>query len=60
MGDNPGRKEPATGEINYRKIFQWLHKRGFGGGGGMEHGNSRPGKAGEEAVIAAHREVDNS
>jgi len=26
---------------------------------GMEHGNSMPGKAGEEAVIAAYREVDN-
>jgi len=59
VGDNPGRKEPTTGEINYKNIFQWLHKRGFDGIVGMEHGNSMPGKAGEEAVIAAYREVDN-
>ncbi|MBK9170976.1 MAG: TIM barrel protein [Bryobacterales bacterium] len=59
VGDNPGRKEPTTGEINYRFIFQWLHKKGFQGVVGMEHGNSRPGKDGEMAVIAAYREVDN-
>ncbi len=59
VGDNPGRKEPTTGEINYKKIFQWLHERGFDGVVGMEHGNSKPGKEGEQAVIAAYREVDN-
>ena len=59
VGDNPGRKEPTTGEINYKKIFQWLYQRGFDGIVGMEHGNSKPGKEGEQAVIAAYREVDN-
>lgn len=59
VGDNPGRKEPTTGEINYKKIFQWLYRRGFDGVVGMEHGNSKPGKEGEQAVIAAYREVDN-
>jgi len=59
VGDNPGRKEPTTGEINYKKIFEWLHKRGFDGVIGMEHGNSRPGKEGEMAVIAAYRECDS-
>ncbi len=59
VGDNPGRKEPTTGEVNYKKIFEWLSKKGFDGVVGMEHGNSRPGKDGEAAVIAAYRECDN-
>ncbi|MBX5494422.1 MAG: TIM barrel protein [Bryobacteraceae bacterium] len=59
VGDNPGRKEPTTGEINYKNIFKWLYDRKFDGVIGMEHGNSRPGKEGEMAVIAAYRECDN-
>lgn len=58
IGDNPGRKEPTTGEINYKNIFSFLHKRGYRGVLGMEHGNSLPGKEGEEALINAYREVD--
>ena len=58
VGDNPGRKEPTTGEINYRNVFRHIHAKGFTGVLGMEHGNSKPGKEGEEAVIAAYREVD--
>ena len=58
IGDNPGRKEPTTGEIHYKNIFRWIHRKGFDGVLGMEHGNSQPGKAGEQAVIAAYREVD--
>ncbi len=26
-GDNPGRKEPGTGEINYSKVFAHIHER---------------------------------
>jgi len=59
VGDNPGRKEPTTGEINYRNIFKWLHGRGYKGVIGMEHGNSKPGKEGEQALIAAYRECDS-
>jgi hydroxypyruvate isomerase len=59
LGDNPGRKEPGTGEINYRNIFRHLHAKGFTGVLGMEHGNSLPGKDGELAVIRAYREADN-
>jgi len=59
VGDNPGRKEPTTGEINYRNIFKWLHDKGYDGVVGMEHGNSKPGKEGEMAVIAAYRDVDS-
>ena len=59
MGDNPGRKEPTTGEINYKNIFRHIHNKGFKGVLGMEHGNSRPGKEGEMAVIEAYRDCDD-
>jgi hydroxypyruvate isomerase len=59
IGDNPGRNEPTTGEINYRKIFQHLHQKGYQGVLGMEHGNSKRGKAGEQAVIEAYRWSDD-
>ena len=58
MGDNPGRKEPGTGEINYRNVFRHIHANGFGGVLGMEHGNSKPGKEGEAAVVTAYRAAD--
>ena len=58
MGDNPGRKEPTTGEINYLNVFKHIHEKGFEGVLGMEHGNSMPGKEGERAVIDAYRAVD--
>jgi len=59
IGDNPGRNEPTTGEINYKNIFKYIYSRGFKGVLGMEHGNSRPYKAGELAVIEAYKKVDN-
>lgn len=59
IGDNPGRKEPTTGEINYKNVFKHVHDKGYKGVLGMEHGNSKSGKAGELAVIAAYREVDS-
>ncbi|MEM9823029.1 MAG: TIM barrel protein [Bacteroidota bacterium] len=58
VGDNPGRKEPTTGEINYKNVFQYIHSRGFDGIVGMEHGNAQPGKEGERAVIDAYKTVD--
>jgi hydroxypyruvate isomerase len=59
IGDNPGRKEPGTGEMNYRNIFRHIYKKGFKGIMGMEHGNAYPGKEGEAALIAAYREADS-
>lgn len=59
IGDNPGRKEPTTGDINYKNIFKHIHKRGWKGILGMEHGNAGGGKEGERAVIDAYREVDS-
>jgi len=59
MGDNPGRNEPGTGEINYKNIFRHIQSKGYKGIMGMEHGNSQPGKEGELAVIEAYRLCDN-
>jgi hydroxypyruvate isomerase len=59
MGDNPGRKEPTTGEINYRNVFKHIHGKGYTGIMGMEHGNSKPGKEGEQALIDAYVECDS-
>ncbi|MDN5200422.1 TIM barrel protein [Fulvivirgaceae bacterium BMA10] len=58
VGDNPGRKEPTTGEINYNNVFKHIHKKGFNGIVGMEHGNSQSGKEGELAVIEAYKKSD--
>ena len=59
IGDNPGRNEPGTGEVNYKNIFKHLFNKGYKGMLGMEHGNSIPGKEGEAALIAAYREADS-
>ncbi|WP_209331034.1 hydroxypyruvate isomerase family protein [Lunatimonas salinarum] len=59
VGDNPGRKEPGTGEINYLNVFKHLHEKGFKGIVGMEHGNAYPGKEGETALIEAYRKADS-
>lgn len=58
IGDNPGRNEPTTGEMNYRNIFRHIHQKGYKGILGMEHGNSQKGKEGELALIKAYRESD--
>ncbi|MBX2819487.1 MAG: TIM barrel protein [Rhodothermaceae bacterium] len=60
IGDNPGRKEPTTGEINYKNVFKHIHEKGFTGILGMEHGNYYPGKEGEAKLINAYRSVDVS
>ncbi|MBY0436264.1 MAG: TIM barrel protein [Cyclobacteriaceae bacterium] len=59
IGDNPGRKEPTSGEINYKNIFKYIASRGYTGVMGMEHGNAKEGKEGEMALIKAYREVDS-
>jgi len=58
VGDNPGRKEPTTGEINYTNVFQHIKDKGYNGIVGMEHGNSQEGKEGELKVINAYKEVN--
>lgn len=59
IGDNPGRNEPTTGEVNYQNVFKHIHGKGFTGILGMEHGNSKPGKEGELALINAYRYSDS-
>lgn len=59
IGDNPGRKEPGTGEINYLNVFGHIHSKGYTGILGMEHGMVGSGKEGERALIEAYREVDS-
>ncbi|HTH57568.1 MAG TPA: TIM barrel protein [Cyclobacteriaceae bacterium] len=59
IGDNPGRNEPGTGEMNYRNIFKHIYNKGYKGILGMEHGNAIAGKEGEQALIKAYRDADN-
>ena len=58
VGDNPGRNEPTTGEINYLNVFRHLKKKGYRGIVGMEHGNAGEGREGERAVIDAYIACD--
>ena len=62
IGDVPGRKEPGTGEINYRNVLKYIHERARKEGRdfvfGMEHGNAHAGAEGERRLIQAYREVD--
>lgn len=60
FGDNPGRNEPGTGEINYATIVKWLRGKRYAGVIGMEHGNSIKGRPGEEALVAAYRRIDQA
>ena len=59
IGDNPGRKEPGTGEINYKNVFKHIYQKGYDGVLCAEHGRSKQGKEGEQAVIDAYRQVDS-
>ena len=59
IGDNPGRKEPGTGEMNYKNLFKHIRQKGYDGIFGMEHGNSIAGKEGEQALIDAYVAADS-
>lgn len=60
LGDNPGRKEPTSGEINYKNIFRHIYKKGYQGVLCMEHGKSKGNsKEAERAVIDAYRACDD-
>jgi hydroxypyruvate isomerase len=58
IGDTPGRKEPGTGEINYKNVLRFIHGKGYRGFLGLEHGHSLSGKEGVEKTVSAYREVD--
>lgn len=63
IGDVPGRKEPGTGEINYRNVFRHIHERMQKEGRdfvfGMEHGNAVAGLEGERLLIDAYVRADD-
>ena len=63
IGDEPGRKEPTTGEINYNFLFKHIHDKAKANNQefimGMEHGNMFPGKEGEQKLIKAYVQSDN-
>ncbi len=59
IGNNPGRNEPGTGEMDYHNIFKHIYGKGYRGILGMEHGTALPGKEGELALIKAYRDADN-
>jgi len=60
LGDNPGRNEPTTGEINFKNIFKHIYDKKYDGTLCMEHGVSNRGtKEGEARVIEAYRECDS-
>lgn len=58
VGDTPGRKEPGTGEINYKNVFQHIYDKGYRGFLGMEHGIKTAGSVGALAAYNSYREVD--
>jgi hydroxypyruvate isomerase len=58
IGDSPGRREPGTGEMNYRNIFKHIHGKGYTGVLCCEHGRSKPGLEGEKAFLEAYRDAD--
>lgn len=47
VGDNPCRKEPGTGEINFHYIFRLLFRKGYSGPIGMEQGIASNGPEGD-------------
>jgi hydroxypyruvate isomerase len=59
LGDNPGRNEPTTGEINFKNVFKYIHSRNYEGVLCMEHGILNKGKEGEVRLIQAYRECDS-
>ncbi len=59
VGDNPGRNEPGTGEINYKNVFKHIFDKGYDGVLCAEHGKSIKGKEGELALIDAYRAADS-
>ncbi len=63
IGDEPGRKEPTTGEINYKSLFKHIYEKSKANNQefilGMEHGNYSKGKEGEQKLIEAYQWSDN-
>ena len=63
VGDVPGRKEPGTGEINYKNIFKHIYYKQKAENKnlivGMEHFKSKEGIEGEKALLDAYQLCDD-
>ncbi|MFN7947550.1 MAG: TIM barrel protein [Blastocatellia bacterium] len=57
-GDVPGRKEPGTGEVNYRNVLKAIYDAGYTDILGMEHGTSLPGRDGVLKMFEAYKQAD--
>lgn len=58
IGDVPGRREPGTGEINWRNVFKAIYDKGYRGILGMEHGLSQPGLDGLLKCFDEYKKAD--
>ncbi len=59
FSDSPSRKEPFTGEIDYRWLMALLKRKKWDGIIGLEHGQSVKGKEGDLKVLEAYRKLDD-
>jgi hydroxypyruvate isomerase len=63
IGDEPGRNEPGTGEINYKNIFRHIAEKSRATNRkfilGMEHHNSQTGVEGELALLNTYKWCDD-
>ncbi|MDA2925302.1 TIM barrel protein, partial [Acidobacteria bacterium AH-259-L09] len=59
VGDVPGRKEPGTGEVNWKNVFKAIYQTGYRGFVGMEHGLSQPGRAGLLKCFEEYHKADS-
>jgi hydroxypyruvate isomerase len=60
VADMPGRLELGTGELNWVNIFRFIRDRGYRGLIELEHENSEPGAAGEQAMLERLRAIDSA
>jgi hydroxypyruvate isomerase len=60
LADNPGRREPGSGEINFVNVLRRIHHKDYEGVLGMEHLVSGEGRAGEEAVIRVYESLSTA
>jgi hydroxypyruvate isomerase len=60
VGDNPGRMEPGTGEINYRNVFKAIYELGHQGFLGLEFSPSiKQQPQGFEKIVQSIVDADN-
>lgn len=57
-GDSPGRNEPGTGKLDMGAVTQFLREKKYDGVIGMEHGASKKGQEGLDALMVAYRKID--